>query len=429
VGFTARETREANVPRTETPRIAILGAGPVGLEALLYAHTLGLPATVFERGRIGEYLRRWGHVRLFSPFGMNVTPLGRQAILADNPKHAFPDDSDCITGKEHRKAYLEPLANLEALRPSIRTGIEVLHVARRGCLKDDDPGDARRARQPFRLIVRDSENRQRVEDADIVLDCTGTYGRHRWLGDGGIPALGEVAAEQHLAYGLEDVLGDRRSHYAGRNVLVVGTGYSAATTVCNLATLAKEYPETWVFWLARGTGTQLIKRVAGDPLRERDQLAMRANNLATRPEGNVQFANQATIETVEHLGHERGFRLSGRVAGKAATWTADRVIANVGYTPDTDLYRELQIHECYASLGPMKLAAAIAGQRGGDCLKQTSQGADILRNPEPNFFILGAKSYGRNSHFLLRIGFEQVREVFTLITGKPHLDLYKKRPT
>ena len=50
-----------------------------------------------------------------------------------------------------------------------------------------------------------------------------------------------------------------------------------------------------------------------------------------------------------------------------------------------------------------------------------------LRNPEANFFILGAKSYGRNSHFLLKTGFEQVREVFTLITGKPDLDLYKKR--
>ena len=55
-----------------------------------------------------------------------------------------------------------------------------------------------------------------------------------------------------------------------------------------------------------------------------------------------------------------------------------------------------------------------------------AQGAKALRNPEPNFFILGAKSYGRNSNFLLRTGFTQVREVFTLITGKPDLDLYKK---
>jgi hypothetical protein len=29
--------------------------------------------------------------------------------------------------------------------------------------------------------------------------------------------------------------------------------------------------------------------------------------------------------------------------------------------------------------------------------------------------VLGAKSYGRNSHFLMRLGFEQVREVMGLI--------------
>jgi len=115
------------------------------------------------------------------------------------------------------------------------------------------------------------------------------------------------------------------------------------------------------------------------------------------------------------------------VAGSPTTWTVERLIANVGYTPDNALYRELQIHECYASLGPMRLAAALAGQRGADCLKLAGQGPDALRNPEPNFYILGAKSYGRNSHFLLRLGFEQVRDVFALLTGKPSLDLYRKR--
>jgi hypothetical protein len=304
----------------------------------------------------------------------------------------------------------------------------VLHVARHGCLKED-PGDARRARQPFRLVVRDGKNREHVEEADVVLDCTGTYGKHRWLGHGGIPALGETAAEAQIAYALEDVQGERRNHYAGKNVLVVGAGYTAATTVCSLAALGEQQLDTWVVWLARGPSTLPIKRIAGDPLRERDQLAMRANTLATRTDGNVQFFSQAVIESIEALGQDRGFKLAGRVAGKPKTWTAERVIANVGYTPDTNLYRELQVHECYASLGPMKLAAALAGQRGLDCLKQTSQGPDTLRNPEPNFFILGAKSYGRNSQFLLRVGFEQVREVFTLITGKPNLDLYRKRPS
>src|SRR5204863_5861675 len=138
---------------------------------------------------------------------------------------------------------------------------------------------------------------------DVVLDCTGTYGKHRWLGDGGIPALGEISAEGQIAYGLDDVLGERRQHYAGRNVLVVGSGYSAATAVCALAKLAESHPETWVTWLARGPASQPLRRIPGDPLRERDQLALRANNLATRAEGNVRFLNQAMVEAVEPPGH------------------------------------------------------------------------------------------------------------------------------
>ena len=87
--------------RTDTPRVAILGAGPVGLEAALYAAALKLPFTVYERGRVGEHLHQWGHVRLFSPFGMNSTPLGRGRARADQPDHELPADGDILTGREH----------------------------------------------------------------------------------------------------------------------------------------------------------------------------------------------------------------------------------------------------------------------------------------------------------------------------------------
>src|SRR5919197_90125 len=133
--------------RSEALRIAVLGAGPVGLEAALYARRLNLPVTVYERGRVGEYVQRWGHVRLFSPFGMNATPLGRAAILRESPRHEFPADTDCITGKEHVAAYLEPLAKTESLRDSLKLDSRVLAVGRAGFLKEEIPGDARRAGQ------------------------------------------------------------------------------------------------------------------------------------------------------------------------------------------------------------------------------------------------------------------------------------------
>jgi thioredoxin reductase len=422
--------------KTDAPRLAILGAGPIGLEAALYAANLELPFTIYERGRVGEHVQRWGHVKMFSPFGMNVTPLGLAAIRQHDSKPEFPNEATCTTGREHWETYLEPLSKNALLREHLRTEAQVLSIGRRGLLKEDiseggsgsqASGKFSRSRQPFRLLVRFNKNQERTEEADIVLDCTGTYNQHRWMGDGGIPAIGETSAEPHIAYGLEDILGTRQSTYAGKNVLVVGAGYSAATTVCNLAALAEHHPDTWVYWLARGGGTQPIKRIANDPLKERDRLAVRANTLATRGEGNIEFHSQTVIESAEWAGPDKGFKVTARCAGKPRTWEVERLIANVGYSPDRSLYRELQVHECYASFGPMNLAAALLKQAGADCLQILPQGAETLRNPEPNFYILGAKSYGRNSQFLLRNGFEQVREVFTLITGKPDLNLYKKR--
>jgi len=411
------------MPQPSTPRLAILGAGPIGLEAGLYARQLKLPFTIYEQGRIGEHVWRWGHVKLFSPFGMNATPLGRQLIQTVKHDHAFPADDACISGREHVERYLAPLAEL--MRDRIKTEARVLSIGRAGFFKQDSPSDGSRARQPFLILVRERQQ-ERFEEADIVLDCTGTYSHHRWLGPGGIPALGETLAESHIAYGLVDILGDARRDYINKSVLVIGSGYSAATTVNNLAKLGAEHNATWATWISRAAGTAPIKRIPNDPLRERDRLASTANMLATRDDDNVEYRGNTFVEAIETANNWQTFRVTLRTGKERKALEVDKIIANVGYTPDRALYRELQIHECYASFGPMKLAAALEGSKSQDCLKQVCHGAESLRNPEPNFYILGAKSYGRNSQFLMRLGFEQVRDVFTLITGDAKMDLYKK---
>jgi thioredoxin reductase len=411
------------MPQLATPRIAVLGAGPIGLEAGLYARQLKLPFTIYEQGRIGEHVWRWGHVKLFSPFAMNATPLGRKAILSADGDHTFPADDSCISGREHVERYLRPLA--EALSDYIKTETRVINVGRAGFFKQEAIGESARAKQPFLLLVRE-RNQDRYEEADIVLDCTGTYSHHRWLGPSGIPAIGETQAEPTIAYHLVDVLGDAKKDYLNKSVLVIGSGYSAATTVSNLAKLAEEHNTTWTTWITRAAQTQPLRRIANDPLRERDRLAVQANNLATRADANVEFRASTFVEAIEPQFNNQSFRVSLRSAGHKKTLEVEKIVANVGYTPDRAIYRELQIHECYASFGPMKLAAALLGRKSQDCLTQTCPDADTLRNPEPNFYLLGAKSLGRNSQFLMRLGFEQVRDVFTLITGNAGLDLYKK---
>ena len=48
-------------------------------------------------------------------------------------------------------------------------------------------------------------------------------------------------------------------------------------------------------------------------------------------------------------------------------------------------------------------------------MQQAAPGPDQLKSPEPNFFVLGAKSYGRDSSFLLRTGHAQVETVVGLL--------------
>ncbi|HEV7223618.1 MAG TPA: hypothetical protein VGN42_13005, partial [Pirellulales bacterium] len=236
----------------DTPaRIAVLGAGPIGLEAALYARYLGYDVDIYERGRAAEHLLRWGHVRLFTPWRMNVTPLGLAALSAQDESWRAPADDAILTGRELAEAYFIPLAHSDLLIDGLQLGAEVLAVGREGLLKQDQVEDEIRIDAPFRILLRDASGQERLAAADVVIDTTGTYGNHNWAGASGIPAAGERAAAEQIKYGLPDVHGADREEYAGRRVLLVGAGYSAATNAVALAELARSAPGTQTTWLTR----------------------------------------------------------------------------------------------------------------------------------------------------------------------------------
>jgi hypothetical protein len=71
-----------------------------------------------------------------------------------------------------------------------------------------------------------------------------------------------------------------------------------------------------------------------------------------------------------------------------------------------------------------KLLADTNKNAPADCLDQVSAGPEALLTPEPDFYVLGAKSYGRSSRFLIAAGLEQIRDLFTIIGDRADLDLY-----
>lgn len=380
---------------TSRPRVAIIGGGPVGLEAALYARAAGLEFVLYERGEPGEAVGRWGFVKMFTPFGWNSTPLGKQAIRDAELIEDIPADTTFQTGREYRDTYLHPISQLPDIRDRLRTNSTVLRVGRSG-LPHDDITHGGNGRAQYRLLIRTTNQKEVIDTADAVLDCSGVYATPNWLGDGGIPAVGELAARQHISYWLEDVKGAKRDHYAGKSVIVVGSGLSAATAVCDLTELADDHPSTWVIWLTRSARSQPVVRVPNDPVRERDRLAVRANTLATRCDGNLEHHACVGIEEVVYRGNDDGCQVVATVDGKRRVWEADRIIVATGYQPDT------------------VLTSALGDQ---------AVGHNALP-PESGYYRIGSKGPRRRSAFLIRDAHEQIRRAYAQVVARPQLNLY-----
>lgn len=402
----------------ESPRIAILGAGPVGLEAALAASERGFSFKLYETApHVGGNIRQWGHVRLFTPWETNVSLRMRHHLEAAGA--GVPSGDTCPTGDELVDRVLTPVAALPEIAPYLRLSTRVIAVGRSRLLKHESIGTTERAERPFRLVLRDASGRESTQEADIVLDCTGTYGTPNALGNGGIPAPGETAHEELILRHIPNVAAET-SAWEGKSILVVGAGHSAQTAICDLAAFAQYHPGTTVVWLLRSEEPEW-RIDPDDPLPERSRLTARAAEIARVGSPGVETLTGFVVDAVERSGDRLIVDLA-RQDGSIEHRAFDIVLSLTGYIGDAGLYRQLQVHECYATSGPMKLAAALLGQESADCLDQVSHGPETLTNPEPNFYLLGVKSYGRTTSFLMQIGYSQVDEVFSLIPSSAARD-------
>jgi len=394
------------VPARNT--LAVIGAGPIGLETALAALDAGLDVHVFERGEVGAHPIAWGHVRMFTPWRMNVGPASRAHLVRAG--WTAPDPEACPTGLELAEQCLAPVAALPELAGRIHTHARVVHASRRGLLKSD--GDrARRDSHPFRMLVRDAGGRENLLHAFALIDASGVYGQPNWAGDGGIPARGELYLAPQMSYHVDDVLGLRRERHAGRRTLVLGAGASAATVASDLARLAADVEGTRVVWVTRPQTSECYPERADDPLPERRALHARARALLHGADPNVTHVGGAVLDGLEYNSATHRYRAMLRIGETLRQEEADQVIVNAGYGPDDSLYRELQVHESWSTRGPMKLATALHESGADDCVTAPAFGVEALENPEPNFYILGHKAYGRSGNFLLETGFRQVAGV------------------
>eukprot|EP00966_Prymnesium_polylepis_P081347 1884540-Prymnesium_polylepis.1 len=289
------------------PRVLVVGAGPIGLEAAVSCVQAGFGVVLAERGpSVASAVRAWQHVRLFSANEINCSPAGLRAL--SELEVTRPDPKHCPTGAELADEYLEPLAAWLAQQGDaceLLLGATVESVSRGALLKGDAikaAGSNARDDAPFSALVDTAGGERVLDDLVAVIDCSGTYGNGNCLGRGGAPALGERAlrAESQVRArrdvyldGLPDVLGADEASFlplaAGGckevRVALVGGGYSAATTLRGLLNLAAaragavQLEVDWLLRKPRGAGKPYAE-VADDPLPSRAALVELANEVA-----------------------------------------------------------------------------------------------------------------------------------------------------
>jgi thioredoxin reductase len=385
--------------------VIVIGAGPIGLAAAAHLLRRGETPLVLEAGpAVGASIRSWAHVRVFSPWQYMVD--GAAAALLERAGWIAPPAEGLPTGGELVVRYLEPLAALPEIAPRLHLNTRVVSVARQGFDKMKTPG---REDAPF--VVRVSCNGTEDEIlAKAVIDASGTYTSPNPLGANGAPAIGERANADRIVYGIPDVLGADRARYAGRRVMVVGSGHSAFNALIELGKLAAEVPETRVTWAIRRSDlSQIFGGESADMLPARGALGTAVRSMVDA--GSLILVTGFRVARLERT--DDGIIVSSLDRDLEPV---DEIIGATGFRPDLSLFTELRVDLDPSVEAPSALAPLI-DPNVHSCGSVPPHGEAELRHPEAGFYVVGMKSYGRAPTFLMLTGYEQVRSVVAAIAG------------
>lgn len=376
--------------------VAVIGAGPVGLAAAAHLATRRLDFVVLEAGgTAAASMSDWGHVRLFSPWRYNTDPTAR--ALLEETGWTAPDPDVLPRGGDVVSEYLTPLAAHPAIAERLRFGAAVTAIARQGF---DKVRTAGRESAPFLLRLSDGTELL----ASAVIDASGTWRSPNPLGGNGLTAHGEAEARAagRVFDGMPDAGGRLRPHFTGVSVAVVGSGHSAMGTLLELAKL----PDTAVHWILRAPSpTRAYGGGEADALPERGSIGTRVRTLVD--------SGRITVHTGFFV-HE--VSAEGLLSADGRKVDAEVIVNATGARPDHTAASELRL-DLDPILGATRALAPLIDPNEHSCGTVPPHGVDELTQPEPGFYVVGAKSYGRAPTFLLATGYEQARSVVAALAG------------
>jgi hypothetical protein len=150
-----------------------------------------------------------------------------------------------------------------------------------------------------------------------------------------------------------------------------------------------------------------------DALPARGALGARLRKLVDS--GAVELVTGFHTHSVERDG-DRIVLHSRDAAGREQRLTGDLVVNATGFRPDHTVASELRL-DLDPILGSTRALAPLIDPNHHSCGTVPPHGVDELAHPEPGYYALGVKSYGRAPTFLLATGYEQARSVVAALDG------------
>ena len=391
---------------TTTLPVAIIGGGPAGLAAAAHLVQYKQPFFLIEAGSaLGTHFLEYGHVRLFSTWRYNIDAASK--ALFKQHGIALPDPERLPYGREIAEQYLQPFGQLPELEPFIHLNSRVVHLQRQGLDKMKTAG---REDKPFELLVENGSGNRRTLLARAVIDATGTWQNPNPIVSGGVADKTSGLVD----YGIPAILGEDQKHFENKRIAVIGSGHSALNSLLDLVGLKEAFPETQITWIVRKASVEeALGGGDADQLPERGALGQRVKTLLDA--GQIDVLTSCYIQSAQ-LDNGLAIMTADQYGKELEIGPFDRIIANTGSRPSFDFLREIRYAFDPASESVPALAPLI-DPNIHSCGTVRAHGERELRQPEKDFYIIGAKSYGRAPTFLMATGFEQARSVVAHLSG------------
>ena len=391
---------------TTTLPVAIIGGGPAGVAAAAYLVQYKQPFVLFESGSaLGTHFLEYGHVRLFSAWRYNMDAASKSLFTQHGI--TLPDPRLLPYGREIAEQYLQPLGQLPELKPFIHLNSRVIHMQRQGLDKMKTAG---REEKPFELLIENGSGKRETILARAVIDATGTWQNSNPIVSGGFPDK----VSELVDYGIPAILGEDQKHFENKRVAVVGSGHSALNSLLELVRLTEEFPKTQITWIVRKSSVEhALGGGEADQLPERGALGQRVK--AMLDDRKIHVLTSCFIQSI-HVDSNLALLKAEQNGCERELGPFDRIIANTGSRPNFDFLREVRYAIDSASESVPALAPLI-DPNVHSCGTVRPHGERELRQPEKDFYIIGAKSYGRAPTFLMATGFEQARSVVAHLSG------------